>query len=127
MKLTKLAAAGLAGLLLLVGCTGAAPSTSPSSGDSSRVSESVTASSTPTSQPADTAPSQSIGESISNEVYRGEVVSLTEALEGLSAGDLQEGVPVSAVTQGIASLSLPPQVPVIALLPFTIPERVSTE
>lgn len=42
-----------------------------------------------------------------------------DALEGLQAGDLQEGVQVSAVTQGIAALSQPPQMPVLVLLPYT--------
>lgn len=42
-----------------------------------------------------------------------------DALEGLAPEDLQEGALVSAVTRGIAALSLPPQTPVHALLPYT--------
>lgn len=41
------------------------------------------------------------------------------ALEGIAATDLKEGLAVSAVTKGVAALSLPPQMPVHALLPYT--------
>ncbi len=41
------------------------------------------------------------------------------ALEGLTAEELVEGLQVSAVTTGIAALSLPPIMPVVALLPYT--------
>jgi hypothetical protein len=41
------------------------------------------------------------------------------ALEGLKGEDLVEGLKVSAVTSGIAALSLPPIMPVVALLPYT--------
>ena len=41
------------------------------------------------------------------------------ALEGLAGEDLVEGLKVSAVTSGIAALSLPPILPVVALLPYT--------
>ena len=43
-----------------------------------------------------------------------------DALEGgLTEDDLVEGAEICAVTTGIAALSLPPQMPVHALLPFT--------
>ena len=41
------------------------------------------------------------------------------ALEQLSEEDLVAGAEVSAVTKGIATASLPPQMPVTALLPYT--------
>lgn len=42
------------------------------------------------------------------------------ALEGgLTAEDLKPGTQVSAVTRGIAAMSLPPQMPVLALLPYS--------
>lgn len=41
------------------------------------------------------------------------------ALEGLTPADLVEGLSVSAVTMGIATASLPPQMPVVALLLYT--------
>ncbi|MEA4869964.1 hypothetical protein SDC9_150898 [bioreactor metagenome] len=40
-------------------------------------------------------------------------------LEGLSGADLVEGLKVSAVTMGIAAMSMPPIMPVVALLPYT--------
>lgn len=40
------------------------------------------------------------------------------SLEGLSEKDLVEGLKVSAVTMGIAAMSMPPIMPVIALLPY---------
>ena len=43
----------------------------------------------------------------------------TDGLEGLTEADLVEGAKVSAVTMGIATASLPPQMPVKALLPYT--------
>lgn len=42
-----------------------------------------------------------------------------DGLEGLKAEDLQPGLEVSAVTTGVAALSLPPQMPVVVLLPYT--------
>lgn len=43
-----------------------------------------------------------------------------DALEGLEAEDLgTPGTQVSAVTRGIATMSLPPQMPVVKLLPYT--------
>ena len=41
------------------------------------------------------------------------------ALEGLKGEDLIEGLQVSAVTSGIAAMSMPPIMPVVALLPYT--------
>lgn len=41
------------------------------------------------------------------------------ALEGIDPEELVEGAQLSAVTKGIATLSLPPQYPVHALLPIT--------
>lgn len=41
------------------------------------------------------------------------------ALEGLTGEDLVEGLKVSAVTSGIAALSLPPIMQAVALLPYT--------
>jgi hypothetical protein len=41
------------------------------------------------------------------------------ALEGLRETDLVEGLKVSAVTMGIAAMSLPPIMPVVVLLPYT--------
>ncbi len=41
------------------------------------------------------------------------------ALENISEAELVEGAEVSAVTMGIATASLPPQMPVLALLPYT--------
>ena len=41
------------------------------------------------------------------------------ALEGLKGEDLVEGLKVSAVTSGIAAMSNPPIMPVVALLPYT--------
>ncbi len=41
------------------------------------------------------------------------------ALEGLTGEDLVEGLKVSAVTTGIAALSLPPIMQAVALLPYT--------
>lgn len=41
------------------------------------------------------------------------------ALEGLTEKDLVEGLTVSAVTSGIAAMSMPPIMPVVALLPYT--------
>lgn len=41
------------------------------------------------------------------------------ALEGLTEADLVAGLSVCAVTRGIATMSLPPQMPVVALLPYT--------
>ena len=41
------------------------------------------------------------------------------ALEGLKGEDLVEGLKVCAVTSGVAALSLPPIMPVVALLPYT--------
>ncbi len=41
-----------------------------------------------------------------------------DALENLTEEDLVEGAQVSAVTMGIATASLPPQMPVAALLPY---------
>lgn len=41
------------------------------------------------------------------------------SLEGLSSADLNEGLKVSAVTMGIAAMSLPPIMPVVVLLPYT--------
>jgi hypothetical protein len=41
------------------------------------------------------------------------------ALEGLKGEDLVEGLQVSAVTSGIAAMSMPPIMPVVALLPYT--------
>ena len=41
------------------------------------------------------------------------------ALEGLTEADLVEGAKVSAVTSGIAAMSMPPIMPVVALLPYT--------
>ena len=41
------------------------------------------------------------------------------ALDGLAEKDLVEGLKVSAVTRGIATMSMPPIMPVIALLPYT--------
>ena len=41
------------------------------------------------------------------------------ALEQLAADELVAGLAVSAVTRGIAALSLPPQMPVVALLLYT--------
>lgn len=40
-------------------------------------------------------------------------------LEGLTEKDLVEGLKVSAVTMGIAAMSMPPIMPVVALLPYT--------
>lgn len=40
------------------------------------------------------------------------------AFEGIEAKDLKVGVRVSAVTRGIATMSIPPQYPVHVLLPF---------
>lgn len=42
-----------------------------------------------------------------------------DALEHLTVEDLKEGTEVSAVTNGIAAMSLPPQMPVRAIMPFT--------
>lgn len=43
-----------------------------------------------------------------------------DALEGLTGEDLgTPGTQVSAVTRGIATMSLPPQMPVVKLLPYT--------
>lgn len=43
-----------------------------------------------------------------------------DALEGLTEEDLNTpGTQVSAVTRGIATMSLPPQMPVVKLLPYT--------
>lgn len=51
-----------------------------------------------------------------------------DALEGgLTEADLVEGTEVCAVTTGIAALSLPPQMPVHALLPYTLPEAAADE
>lgn len=44
----------------------------------------------------------------------------SNALEGLEKDDLTPGVWLSAVTKGIAALSMPPQMPVLALLPYTV-------
>ena len=41
------------------------------------------------------------------------------ALEGLTEEDLVEGLKVCAVTSGIAAMSMPPIMPVVALLPYT--------
>ena len=41
------------------------------------------------------------------------------ALEGLKGEDLVEGLKVCAVTSGIAAMSMPPIMPVVALLPYT--------
>lgn len=41
------------------------------------------------------------------------------ALEGLTEADLVEGAKVCAVTSGIAAMSMPPIMPVVALLPYT--------
>ncbi len=41
------------------------------------------------------------------------------SLEGLTSEDLVAGVKVSAVTMGIAAMSMPPIMPVVALLPYT--------
>lgn len=41
------------------------------------------------------------------------------ALEGLTGEDLVAGLKVSAVTSGIAAMSSPPIMPVVALLPYT--------
>lgn len=43
----------------------------------------------------------------------------SDALEGLEESDLVAGTEVCAVTKGIATMSLPPQMPVYALLPYT--------
>ena len=40
-------------------------------------------------------------------------------LEGLTEADLVAGTQVSAVTRGIATMSLPPIMPVVTLLPYT--------
>lgn len=42
-----------------------------------------------------------------------------DALENLSAEALVSGAEVSAVTRGIATMSLPPQMPVLALAPYS--------
>lgn len=42
-----------------------------------------------------------------------------EALQNITPEELQEGKKVSAVTKGIAATSLPPQMPVVLLLPYT--------
>ncbi len=42
-----------------------------------------------------------------------------DALGELSEEDLVPGAEISAVTQGISTMSLPPQMPVIALMPYT--------
>lgn len=39
-------------------------------------------------------------------------------LEGITVDDLVAGTKVSAVTSGIAAMSIPPQMPVIALMPY---------
>ena len=44
-----------------------------------------------------------------------------DALENITEDELKEGTAVSAVTKGIAAMSLPPQMPVHTLLPFTVP------
>lgn len=41
-----------------------------------------------------------------------------DALQGLGEADLVEGAQLSAVTKGVAALSLPPQMPVVALMPY---------
>ncbi|MEN6593334.1 MAG: hypothetical protein ABFC31_00100 [Clostridiaceae bacterium] len=41
------------------------------------------------------------------------------ALEGLTSDDIKVGAVVSAVTSGIATASLPPQMPVVVLLPYS--------
>ena len=41
------------------------------------------------------------------------------ALEGLTGEELVKGLKVSAVTSGIAAMSMPPIMPVVALLPYT--------
>jgi hypothetical protein len=41
------------------------------------------------------------------------------ALEGLTEKDLVEGLKVSAITRGISTMSMPPIMPVVALLPYT--------
>ncbi len=41
------------------------------------------------------------------------------SLEGLSEKDLVEGLKVSAVTMGIAAMSMPPIMPVVVLLPYS--------
>ncbi len=42
-----------------------------------------------------------------------------DALVDLSEEDLVPGAEISAVTQGISTMSMPPQMPVIALMPYT--------
>jgi hypothetical protein len=42
-----------------------------------------------------------------------------DGLEGLTEDDLVEGAQVSAITQGIATASLPPRMPVYLLLPYS--------
>lgn len=46
-------------------------------------------------------------------------VPMTALEEGLTGKDLVEGLKVSAVTMGIAAMSMPPIMPVVALLPYT--------
>lgn len=42
----------------------------------------------------------------------------TEGLENITFDELVEGTKISAVTSGIATMSLPPQMPVVVLLPY---------
>ncbi len=60
------------------------------------------------------------GETASASVEQGKIILIvpTDALEGISEAELVEGTMVSAVTNGIAALSEPPQMPVRALLLF---------
>lgn len=43
-----------------------------------------------------------------------------DALENITEKELVAGTKISAVTSGIATASLPPQMPVLALLPYTV-------
>lgn len=43
-----------------------------------------------------------------------------DALENITEKELVAGAKISAVTSGIATASLPPQMPVLALLPYTV-------
>lgn len=56
------------------------------------------------------------------DTFESQVILLVpkDAFEGIEAGDVVEGFEVSAVTRGIAAMSLPPQMPVIVLMPYSV-------
>lgn len=58
---------------------------------------------------------------VTEDTFENQVILLVpqDALEGIEAAEPVEGLEVSAVTRGIATASLPPQVPVIVLLPYS--------